>query len=1644
MLVKPFSLFIKERNGLRAFSGINFTLALIAISGHIAFSDLQAQIRDHKGKEFFLAFLPNPIEPLTLQLSILSETETRVLVEYPVGTPLGDSLTIQPGETTIVNIPQSAGRLSSWPGHVFGQADDNCIRVSATQNVTCFMMNRNDASSDGGLAFPTDALHKNLVIMSYDVSHPSVGDAGVFAVVAPYDSTIITVTPVKNLEGGFAARQPVTVLLRRGEGFLAESAFGFFGPDSTLAGSFVKASNPVAVINGNKCTRVPIDDPSCDHVFEIAQSIQTWGKHVLVTALGGESIRPAGAIYRILTAAPSTTVFLDGQPLGTINESQFLNTDTLKGAHVFTADNPIFVSQFMTSRVTSNSASADPSMVNMIPTEQFANAYNFAIPMNAQGTPLFEKNLFTVVVKNEDIGIFTHNGAIIPAQEFSEIQNSGFSTATIEIQQNAFHTTASDSGHNVIAWGFSNDNSYIFPAGARLDIINPLDDQPPEISIEFREEAPNTVFGFVMDSKTGGIGARDTLLYGGEASGIRRIFLSDSLNASLDSLNFTPGDPTGTFTLRLQDPTQPGKAMVEVIDESENRALLEVFIPVCVVKITEPANNSVTFEEQVLVNVLATFATLGGDGLASFDKLDTIFVNNEIFTGADLNSTDTSFSAIVPLEIGQNMILSKRMYHHRLHETDPSKPITACTDTIFVTRVGVQELACVLTISNPENGSFVTDDSILVTAILKVGGGVFPVRDSCTVNGQPVKAVNDTIAIKLPLSFGENPIDIFCAITDSIGQKASCSRSIIVVRATAPTCEIVILSPRDSAIVFADSIQVIAVAKATGGVPPFSDSCTVNGLLVPFRNGAFSINLPLELGNNPIRIACTFSDAIGQQTTCSSEITVERKLGPVCEVTILEPLDQTITFDDSVLVLATAKTTGGNPPFSDSCTVNDQLVSLSTDTIQIKLPLDFGQNPITVSCTFTDSNGQKTSCEASISVIRPSPPECAISIIQPQDGATILADSVLFLATAKVVGGIAPYADSCFVNGQRVVVRNDTIAVKLPLAIGENRLLAVCTFTDALGQQTKCETEISVIRPNVPICTVKIIQPVDGAVLADDSVFVKVEARSTGGALPYADSICTIIFNSESMPVSHLSDGSFSATIPLSADSLLILAMCTFTDASGQQTVCADSVTVFRAEPLSCSLTILSPIGGEVFIGDSVRVTAIAGVSGGINPTHSRCTINDATTSIDGDTLRASVALNPGLNTITASCTFTDINGNNIFCEQTIQVKKDVVSCDIVYLSPSDSAAVCTDSLFVSAIVQITGGFQPVQKVCTINGMEIMAANDTLAAKVKLEPGRNVIIASCVFTDIVGQTITCTDSVVVFHDVTPPGCDFQTKGGGISGTITDAGSGIASIKTDYLNNGTLIVDRFRPGDKIVSFRIEPKNPEKPIGFNINVTDVCGNRFLCDPVYLHIEADGGRQHVIHFPSIDRYLYLTNHGLQEIRIDLNGKKFTFVTGASPSQPVSHAFQIPHEGTVVFDLQPCLLEAVNKMVIEVNGPAGSSADLLIMAIAREVEFVLSYQEPLPIAFRLLQNYPNPFNPETFIPIEIPSGWSHPVAMQIYDTSGRLIKTVADGYLPAGISMILWDGTDVSGEQVASGVYFYRVVSGEVVQVRKLILVR
>ncbi len=93
------------------------------------------------------------------------------------------------------------------------------------------------------------------------------------------------------------------------------------------------------------------------------------------------------------------------------------------------------------------------------------------------------------------------------------------------------------------------------------------------------------------------------------------------------------------------------------------------------------------------------------------------------------------------------------------------------------------------------------------------------------------------------------------------------------------------------------------------------------------------------------------------------------------------------------------------------------------------------------------------------------------------------------------------------------------------------------------------------------------------------------------------------------------------------------------------------------------------------------------------------------------------------------------------------------------------------------------------------------------------------------------------------------------------------------------------------------------------------------------------------------------------------------------------------------------------------------------------------------VPTKFELF-NFPNPFNPETHFVYTLPEP-SH-VRMNIYNTRGQLITSVFEGYKNTGVHTAKWNGTDASGRQVASGVYFFIMELPNQVFKRKLVLIR
>jgi len=100
----------------------------------------------------------------------------------------------------------------------------------------------------------------------------------------------------------------------------------------------------------------------------------------------------------------------------------------------------------------------------------------------------------------------------------------------------------------------------------------------------------------------------------------------------------------------------------------------------------------------------------------------------------------------------------------------------------------------------------------------------------------------------------------------------------------------------------------------------------------------------------------------------------------------------------------------------------------------------------------------------------------------------------------------------------------------------------------------------------------------------------------------------------------------------------------------------------------------------------------------------------------------------------------------------------------------------------------------------------------------------------------------------------------------------------------------------------------------------------------------------------------------------------------------------------------------------------------------------------DAIPYTFVLHQNYPNPFNAQTRIEYEVADveGRMARILIQVYSLSGEKVKTLFAGERPSGRYSAVWDGTDDRGNKMASGTYFYRLISGSYQTAKRMILLK
>jgi len=146
----------------------------------------------------------------------------------------------------------------------------------------------------------------------------------------------------------------------------------------------------------------------------------------------------------------------------------------------------------------------------------------------------------------------------------------------------------------------------------------------------------------------------------------------------------------------------------------------------------------------------------------------------------------------------------------------------------------------------------------------------------------------------------------------------------------------------------------------------------------------------------------------------------------------------------------------------------------------------------------------------------------------------------------------------------------------------------------------------------------------------------------------------------------------------------------------------------------------------------------------------------------------------------------------------------------------------------------------------------------------------------------------------------------------------------------------------------------------------------------------------------------------------------------------------------------------EGMNTLLVKVLNTVGKSSMEVVFQdddrntpmgvqymLAQPVTAVEETEQLKPFTSKLSQNYPNPFNASTWISFELAR--SGHVNLTVYDATGQRVRTLVDKDLPAGIGYnSYWNGRDSLGQDVASGVYVYRLTANGQIMTRKMVLLR
>ena len=518
-------------------------ISIFLASGFGLKAQVDSIIFDTKGKDFWLAYMPNfhnnyssgwDERSDSIYIFIVADKPTNGIIEFRdrYGNDYIEYFSIT-NTNEIYTFKQSHYdfEVGSYnrSGEILDASDarnqcervaPNTFHISADNEVTVYAHSQAVTTSDAFLVYPTDVLGREYLVLSYnsDGSGQPYGypptfwlsgnsTPSQFVLVGTENNTRITITPT--VETFRHSKAPFNITLNQGEAYLIQAKIKEGNLKSDLTGTFIKSDKPVAVFAGHQRALVPVGNQnleSRDFLAEQMLPISTWGKNAYVipyvtppdaTSIGDD-------LFRILIGDDGTDVFINGNNEGRFNKGEFIEK-IITGSATIEATGPILVAEFKkTSKLTgiSNSPLSDPFMMIVPPKEQFMQSYSM---INIQAyedngwfnEKVYELHYIAIVAPNNAIDNTYLDGSLLSRNVFQPVQpDTDYYYANIEVTEGP-HRISSSSKIGVYIYGYGGANSYGYVGGLSM---SQFDFKKPDIQ---KNDSCYKITGMIYDNRPG-------------------------------------------------------------------------------------------------------------------------------------------------------------------------------------------------------------------------------------------------------------------------------------------------------------------------------------------------------------------------------------------------------------------------------------------------------------------------------------------------------------------------------------------------------------------------------------------------------------------------------------------------------------------------------------------------------------------------------------------------------------------------------------------------------------------------------------------------------------------------------------------------------------------------------------------------------------------------------------------------------------------------------------------------------------------------------------------------------------------------------------------------------------------------------------